>query len=85
MEICRKVIVADANDSYRAMLREAIEQSGEFTVVADVNDGKSALQQVRDLSPDLLVLDVVLPELDGFGVLEQIRNCLLYTSPSPRD
>ena len=29
MEICRKVIVADANDSYRAMLREAIEQSGE--------------------------------------------------------
>ena len=74
MEICRKVIVADANDSYRAMLREAIEQSGEFTVVADVNDGKSALQQVRDLSPDLLVLDVVLPELDGFGVLEQIRK-----------
>lgn len=74
MEICRKVIVADANDSYRAMLREAIEQSGEFTVIADVSDGKSALQQVRDLGPDLLVLDVVLPELDGFGVLNQIKK-----------
>lgn len=74
MEICRKVIVADANDSYRAMLRETIEQTGEFTVIASVGDGKSALQQVRELPPDLLLLDVVLPELDGFGVLEQIRR-----------
>ena len=74
MEICRKVIAADANDSYRAMLRETIEQTGEFTVIASVGDGKSALQQVRELPPDLLLLDVVLPELDGFGVLEQIRR-----------
>ena len=74
MEICRKVIVADANDSYRAMLRETIEQTGEFTVVASVGDGKSALQQVRELTPDLLLLDVVLPELDGFSVLEQIHR-----------
>lgn len=74
MEICRKVIVADANDSYRAMLRETIEQTGEFTVVASVGDGKGALQQVRELTPDLLLLDVVLPELDGFSVLEQIRR-----------
>lgn len=74
MEICRKVIVADANDSYRAMLRETIEQTGEFSVIASVADGKSALQQVRELAPDLLLVDVVLPELDGFGVLEQIRR-----------
>jgi two-component system response regulator (stage 0 sporulation protein A) len=74
MEICRKVIVADANDSYRAMLRETIEQTGEFTVIASVGDGKSALQQVRELPPDLLLLDVVLPELDGFSVLEQIHK-----------
>ncbi len=74
MEICRKVVIADANESYRAMLRETIEQTGEFTVVAGVGDGKNALRQVREQLPDLLLLDVVLPELDGFGVLEQLRR-----------
>ncbi|WP_312636718.1 sporulation transcription factor Spo0A [Oscillibacter sp.] len=56
------------------MLRETIEQTGEFTVVAGVGDGKNALRQVREQLPDLLLLDVVLPELDGFGVLEQLRR-----------
>jgi two-component system response regulator (stage 0 sporulation protein A) len=85
-EICKKVIVADANDSFRAMLRSTIDKSGDFTVIAAVGDGKSALQQVRDLNPDLLLLDVVLPELDGFGVLEQIQKeelgvrCIMVSS-----
>ena len=74
MEICRKVIVADANESYRAMLRETIERTGEFAVVASVGDGKTAMQRVRELAPELLILDVVLPGLDGFGVLEQLRK-----------
>ena len=74
MEICRKVIIADANESFRAMLREIIEQDGGFTVAASVGDGRSALEQVRELAPDLLILDVVLPELDGFGVLDQLRR-----------
>ena len=74
MEICRKVIIADANESFRAMLREIIEQDGGFTVAASVGDGRSALEQVRELAPDLLILDVVLPELDGFGVLDQLRQ-----------
>ena len=74
MEICSKVIIADANESFRAMLREIIEQDGGFTVAASVGDGRSALEQVRELAPDLLILDVVLPELDGFGVLDQLRR-----------
>ena len=56
------------------MLREIIEQDGGFTVAASVGDGRSALEQVRELAPDLLILDVVLPELDGFGVLDQLRR-----------
>ena len=61
MEICRRVIIADANESFRAMLREIIEQDSGFTVAASVGDGRSALEQVRELAPDLLILDVVLP------------------------
>lgn len=74
MEISRKVVLADANDSFRAMLRECIEKSGGFTVVADVSDGEKALQQVRELAPDLLLLDLVLPGIDGFGILSQIKK-----------
>lgn len=74
MEISRKVVLADANESFRTMLREAIEKSGEFTVVAAVGSGDEAMRQVREQAPDLLLMDLVLPGLDGFGILDQIRK-----------
>ncbi|MEG1682441.1 MAG: sporulation transcription factor Spo0A [Oscillospiraceae bacterium] len=71
MEI--KVILADANEEFRALLQKTIESTGEFTVVGSTGDGLEALQLIEEKKPQLLLLDVVLPSLDGFGVLRRLK------------
>ncbi len=66
------VVLADANEEFRTMLRESIEETGEFTVVGSAGDGMSALRAVEERKPQLLVADLVLPELDGFGLLDRM-------------
>ena len=73
------VVLADANEEFREMLRESIGETGEFTVTASVGDGLSALRAVEEKRPQLLLTDVLLPELDGFGLLERIEK--LETRP----
>ena len=68
------VVLADANEEFRTMLKESIEATGEFTVTASVSDGLSALRAVEEKKPQLLLTDVLLPELDGFGLLERIET-----------
>ena len=68
------VVLADANEEFREMLRESIEATGEFTVVGTVGDGVSALRLVETLNPRLLLTDILLPELDGFGLLDRIAS-----------
>ena len=71
MEI-RTVLLADANEEFRGMLREHIEKTEEFRVVGSTGDGAEALELVRRSKPDLLMMDLVLPGLDGFGVLKEL-------------
>ena len=66
------VVLADANDEFRSMLRESIEQTGEFTVVGVAGDGKSAFRLIEEKKPQLLLSEVLLPELDGFGLLDRV-------------
>ena len=74
MENQRTVLLADANEEFRAMLGERIVQSGEFTLVGDTGDGTEALQIIQQQTPELAVLDLVLPGTDGVGILRQIRE-----------
>lgn len=69
----KRVLLADANEAFAAMLREALEQTGDFTVTL-VRDGRAVAETVRALSPDLLVLDLALPHLDGLCVLRRLRR-----------
>lgn len=66
------VVLADANEEFRAMLRESIEATGEFAVTGMAGDGVSALRLIEEKKPQLLLADVVLPELDGFGLLDRM-------------
>ena len=59
MDIRRTVLLADANEEFRAMLREAMEKNGEFTVTASAGDGAEALRLAEQYRPDLVVTDVV--------------------------
>lgn len=68
------VILADANTEFRAQLAESLERTGEFTVAASVGSGAEALLRVRELRPQLLVTDLILPELDGFGLIDRLAE-----------
>ena len=72
MKNMAKVLLADANEEFRALLAGAIEKTGEFTVVGSTGDGAEALRLVEERKPDLLILDTVLPGMDGFGLLSRL-------------
>ena len=74
MDVRRTVLLADANEEFRALVRKIIDETEEFTVVGSVGDGAEALRLARQEAPDLVLMDVLLPGLDGFGVLKQLRE-----------
>ncbi|MDO4810932.1 MAG: sporulation transcription factor Spo0A [Eubacteriales bacterium] len=73
-----KVLLADASEEMRLLLQQSIENTGEFTVVGSVSDGLEAANQIAKTQPDLLVMDIMLPGLDGFGLLRQMRSRKAY-------
>ena len=74
MDNRRTVLLADANEEFRGMLRDAIKKTEEFTVVGSAGDGTEAAQLIGRYHPELAVMDVVLPGLDGLGVLKQLKS-----------
>ena len=65
------ILIADDEANIRRILETRLSMSGHNVTAAA--DGEEALEQFRGLEPDLVVLDVMMPKLDGFAVLERIR------------
>ena len=74
MENKRTVILADANEEFRSMLRARVGQSEEYTVAGETGDGTEALELIEQREPDLAVIDLVLPGTDGVSLLRQLRE-----------
>ena len=74
MENRTSIVLADANEEFRKTLQQTIEETGEFVVAGSTGDGAAALQLVSELKPKLLVMDLLLPSLDGFGLLEKMET-----------
>ena len=74
MDIRRTVLLADANEEFRALVRKIIDETEDFAVVGSVGDGTEALRLAKQEAPDLILMDVLLPGLDGLGVLKQLRE-----------
>jgi CheY-like chemotaxis protein len=68
----RKVLLVDDEDSLRKVLKDLLERDG--YEVSEARDGVQALDQVDRVGPDIIVLDLNLPALDGYGVLSQLRS-----------
>jgi CheY-like chemotaxis protein len=66
------VLIVDDHPSFRLSARRMLEAAG-YDVVGEAEDGAAALAAVRELSPDLVLLDVQLPDLDGFEVAARLR------------
>jgi DNA-binding NarL/FixJ family response regulator len=64
-----RVLIVDDHPSFRASARAILEAEG-FEVVGEAHDGASALAAARSLDPDLVLLDVQLPDANGFDLCE---------------
>jgi two-component system LytT family response regulator len=70
--VIRSVIVDDERLA-RERIRQLLEGDRDVSVVAEASGGSEAVDVIRDTCPSLLFLDVQMPELDGFGVLQQLH------------
>jgi two-component system, response regulator PdtaR len=68
-----RVLIAEDEALIRLDLKEMLEEEG-YTVVAEVGDGQQAVEQAQQLRPDLVILDIQMPVLDGLSAAEQIAG-----------
>ncbi|MGD8523235.1 MAG: response regulator transcription factor [Desulfobacterales bacterium] len=69
-----KVLLADDHSIVRAGLRRIVEESGDMEVIAEAADGREAIQQAHEQLPDVAVVDISMPGLDGLEVVSQLQN-----------
>jgi two-component system LytT family response regulator len=67
-----RVVIVDDEPLARDCIRLALQRDASAEVVAECGDGASAVEAIRALAPDIVFLDVQMPELDGFGVIDRI-------------
>lgn len=70
----RRVLIADDSELMRALLRAQVTSSGEFEVVGEAATGYQVIRLVHELEPDILTLDLAMPDLDGAGALDYIMS-----------
>ena len=74
MEGILRVLLADAGAEFRALLADAINKETDMEVVGETNNGAEAVQLVRDLQPDILIMDLVLNQMDGLELLHELNE-----------
>ena len=67
-----RVLIADDEPHARARMRELLATQPDVEIVAECGDGADAVRAITDLAPELVFLDVQMPELDGFGVVQAV-------------
>jgi len=68
-----RILVADDHAIFRDGLRRLLEGSDDVTIVGEASNGNEAIKLLAKLKPDILLLDLRMPEKDGLGVLEEIN------------
>ncbi|MET7459932.1 response regulator [Nonomuraea sp. NPDC005501] len=89
MSTQRRVVIAEDEALIRLDLKEMLEEDG-YVVVGEAGDGEQAIRLAAELKPDLVILDVKMPVLDGISAAERIAAdriapCLILTAFSQRD
>ena len=69
---CIKVMIVDDEQAFREMARHLLEGQEDFCVVGEAASGEEALRLAEELAPDLILMDVYLPETNGFEATKRI-------------
>jgi len=69
-----KVLLADDNKDFCNLMVEFFENQKDIKVVGVAHDGLDALEKIEQLKPDVLILDLIMPNLDGLGVIERLSS-----------
>ena len=69
-----RIVLTDTNEEARSMLQEALEKSERFVVTGSTGNGEEALRLIEETEPDMVVLDLILPGLDGMGILRRLQG-----------
>ena len=85
----RRVVIAEDETLIRLDLKEMLEEDG-YAVVGEAGDGETAVKMAEELRPDLVILDIKMPVLDGISAAERIVSrriapCLILTAFSQRE
>ena len=67
-----RIVLADDHVAYRAYLRSLLEAQGDIVVAAEASDGEGAVSAAREHEPDIVLLDLVMPGLDGIEAARRI-------------
>ena len=75
------VLIADDNQEFSKTLATYLGNEKDMEVVGIAKDGVEAVEQIKELLPDVAILDVIMPHLDGLGVLEKLNNSSIVKAP----
>ena len=71
-----RVMLVDDHSIMRDGLRQVLEQTGEFEVVGNAGDGEEAVRTVQSIKPDVIILDVIMPRMDGIEACREVMDML---------
>ncbi|MGN1299561.1 MAG: sporulation transcription factor Spo0A [Candidatus Scatovivens sp.] len=69
-----KILLADDNTEFVSTVIEYLKQEDDMEVIATAKDGIEAFEKIKNLNPDVVLLDVIMPHMDGIGVLEKLNQ-----------
>ena len=75
------IVIADDNQEFSQTLANYIKEQEDMEVIGIAKDGEEAIEMITNITPDIVLLDVIMPHLDGIGVLEKMNMIKLDRKP----
>ena len=76
-----KVLVVDDNKRIVSLLKDVLSRDEQMQVVGTAGDGEEAIKMITFLKPDVVLLDLIMPKIDGLGVMERLNHLSLEKKP----
>ena len=71
----KRILIVDDAAFMRMMLKDIFTKNG-YEVVGEAENGLKAIEKYKELNPDIVTLDITMPELDGIGALKEIKKII---------